>query len=496
MRKLIVFFAISSIFLANFSSCKSKGGSGGASSVTGWNYNDAKNGGFEKVAYKGQDIAPGLVFVEGGTFMMGQKEQDVMFEWNSVPRKVSVNSFYMDETEVANIHYKEYLHWLTRVFGESFPQVVAKALPDTLVWRDELAYNEPYLEYYFRHPSYDYYPVVGVNWLQANDFAKWRSDRVNEGILAKQGIIALDPTSDVDDNNFNTGAYLAGQYEPQAGKKQKKDIMSKDIRNVRFEDGILQPDYRLPTESEWEFAAYSLKGNLPFKDEERFTDQKLYPWNGFSLRYPKAGKYQGKFLSNFKRGRGDYMGIAGNLNDDAAITADIKSFFPNDYGLYNMAGNVNEWVMDVYRPMTSIDANDLGTFRGNVFKTKLRSEDGTELAEKDSLGRLQYRDVTDEEAAERENYRKSDVRNYIDQDESSQVTYNYGISSLVNDKSRVFKGGSWKDIAYWLSPGSRRHMQEFEASDDIGFRCAMDRVGSPKGNKFPSGNNFGKAKRK
>jgi sulfatase modifying factor 1 len=95
-------------------------------------------------------------------------------------------------------------------------------LPDTLVWRDELAYNEPYVEYYYRHPSFDNYPVVGVSWLQANDFAKWRSDRVNEQVLATKGIIKLDPASDVDDNNFNTQAYLAGQYEPTTGIRKSK----------------------------------------------------------------------------------------------------------------------------------------------------------------------------------------------------------------------------------------------------------------------------------
>lgn len=495
MKKIILLLAVTTLML-NFTSCK-KGGSKSTSSMTGWNYNDSKNGGFEKTEYAGQELAPGLVYITGGSFLMGQKEQDVMFDWNAVPKKVTVSSFYMDETEVANIHYREYLHWLGRVYGESFPQVVAKALPDTLVWRDELAYNEPYLEYYFRHPSYDFYPVVGVNWLQANDFAKWRSDRVNENILVKKGILKYDPASDVDENNFNTSAYLAGQYEGTTGdaKKQKKDLLNGGTRPVRFEDGILQPDYRLPTEAEWEYAAYSLPGNQPFKDEERITEQKIYPWNGFSLRYPKSGKYQGKFLANFKRGRGDNMGIAPNLNDDGSITTDVKSNYPNDFGLYNMAGNVNEWVMDVYRPMSSLDVNDFGSFRGNIFKTKLKGEDG-ELAEKDTLGRLQYRDVTKEEAASRRNYRNSDVRNYTDQDEPSQVTYQYGKSSLINDESRVYKGGSWKDRAYWMSPGARRYYQQSDATDDIGFRCAMDRVGSPKGNKFPSGNSFGKSKRK
>ena len=153
------------------------------SATTGWQYNDAKWGGFEKVDYEGQSTGPNLVLIEGGTFNMGVTDQDVTYDWNAIPRRVTVSSFYMDETEVANIDYREYLFWLQRVFGESYPEVSTNALPDTLVWREELAFNEPFVETYFRHPSYDSYPVVGVSWLQASDFAQWRTDRVNEMIL-------------------------------------------------------------------------------------------------------------------------------------------------------------------------------------------------------------------------------------------------------------------------------------------------------------------------
>lgn len=103
------------------------GSNSGTSSVTGWAYNDTKNGGFEVREYAGQVTGPGLVLVEGGTFVMGNTETDVLYDYHSVPRRVTVSSYYMDETEIANAHYREYLYWLFRVFGTDFPQVVTRA---------------------------------------------------------------------------------------------------------------------------------------------------------------------------------------------------------------------------------------------------------------------------------------------------------------------------------------------------------------------------------
>jgi gliding motility-associated lipoprotein GldJ len=125
------------------------------------------------VAYDEQETGPGLVLIEGGTFSMGRNEQDITVDWNNIPRRVTVSSFYMDETEVANVHYLEYLYWISRVYGADYPEVYRRALPDTLVWRDRLAYNEPFVELYLRHPAYQQYPVVGVSWLQASDFCAW-----------------------------------------------------------------------------------------------------------------------------------------------------------------------------------------------------------------------------------------------------------------------------------------------------------------------------------
>ena len=494
MKQLLKLSSILFLGMLVITSCSKKE----KSSTTGWNYNDQKWGGFEKPDYEGQATGPNLVLIEGGTFTMGITDQDVTFDWNAIPRRVTVSSFYMDETEVANLDYKEYLYWIKRVFGESYPEVYLNALPDTLVWREELAYNEPFVETYFRHPSYNDYPVVGVNWIQANEYCKWRTDRVNEMVLIERGILNPNPEQK-DEDNFNTEAYLVGQYQGDV-RKNLKDYRTGGERQVRFEDGILLPSYRLPTEAEWEYAALALIGNQTSAKDERISDRRIYPWNGYTVRYQKRDKYQGQIMANFKKGRGDYMGMAGNLNDNAHIPSPVISYLPNDFGLYNMAGNVNEWTMDMYRPLTSmtlrdVENHDLNSFRGNKYETKILDEDGQPI-EKDSLGRLQRRYVEDDEVATRENYKRGQVYNFLDGDKESYVLYDYGQSTLISDKSRVYKGGSWADRAFWLSPGARRFKEEDKSDRTLGFRCAMTRTGGPTGNDDTGGNIFKSNKKK
>ncbi len=472
------------------------------SSNTGWTYNDPNGSGFRVSKEKEQATGPGLVFVQGGTFTMGATEEDVMRDWNNIPRRVTVASFYMDETEVANVHYREYLFWLNRVFQDT--AITNKALPDTLVWRSELAYNEPYVEYYFRHPSYNYYPVVGVNWKQAYDYCLWRTDRVNENKLFEKNIINKKAEIQKQlqgggQENFNTKAYLLGEYQATPGKgiSAYKDPVTKQVpTNISFEEGIILPDYRLPTEAEWEYAAYGYINQNPNprrgekrRGEELTANKQVYPWaqNVNGLRDARHSTWQGAFMANFKRGAGDNMGVAGGLNDRSAIPGPIKAFFPNGFGLYNMAGNVSEWVADVYRPLTPNDGDDFNYFRGNKFQ---RMDMSTGKPERDSMGRIKYRDETDDEVKNRRNYQKGYAIDYLDGDSLSGVQYGYGLTTLVSDKSRVLKGGSWNDRAYWLSPGSRRFLEEDQSSSTIGFRCAMTRYGSQEGNGMKTGNWF------
>lgn len=477
--KTLTFWLFTLALIVAFPSCKKKE----KSSATGWNYNDPSYGGFEKSKASEQEAGPGLILIEGGTFVMGNTEQDVMFDYHNVPRRVTVSSFYMDETEVTNLHYREYIYWLGRTFGSVYPEYVTAALPDTLVWREELSYNEPYVEYYFRHPGYNDYPVVGVNWLQANEYARWRSDRVNEMNMLEEGFIEYDPDQ-VGEDHFNTKSYLLGKYEAieKKGMPTYNPTAEGETRKVKFEDGILLPDYRLPTEAEWEYAALALIGTQPTEGEERYTERRIYPWSGSGVRYSEGGKNQGDMMANFSRGRGDYMGLAGALNDNAEITAPVGSYMPNDFGLYNMAGNVSEWCLDVYRPMSSEDVEDFNPFRGNVFQTLDMDEEGA--PQRDTLGRIKYREYTEDEIGNRLNYRKSNVIDYRDGDENSGVSYKSEKATLISNKSRVIKGGAWNDRAYYLSPGTRRYMDEDVASSTVGFRCAMIRVGSPDGKAF------------
>lgn len=450
MRKIFVlaFFAV----LVIFSSC----GRGGAGELVG---------AFSK-KFKSRTVPLGMVFIPAGRNAIGATDEDITFYRGKLSRMVSFTAFFMDETEITNAEYRQFVNWVrdsvtvTRVVTdfnntkyyqqpknkgvEGAPpatfrnikwqnvqdgklwrdkdpkiqndikqkvfisnndavyavirndnylnnintgdfryayaiknidyQVQAKpgdklkkedfydiysdaylnvpkdklkrnqhpsvaVYPDTLVWRKDFAYeyNDPMIESYFNHPSYDDYPVVGVTWDQANAFCAWRSQL----------------------------------YETVAKQRNMPS-------NTRL-------NYSLPTEAEFEYAARGGK------------TQTKYPWGGPYIRNAK-----GCLQANFKVGRGNYA------DDGALYTVKAKSYFPNDYGLYNMAGNVAEWTLDGFNRRNYEDKNPI------------------------------YRD----------------------------------------GKRKTVRGGSWKDIGFFLQNAVATYEYQDVARSYIGFRCVSKYPGN------------------
>jgi gliding motility-associated lipoprotein GldK len=389
----------------------------------------------------------GMVFVPQGSFIMGPSDQDVPFANVSTNQRVSVGAFYMDETEITNNEYRQFVEWVedsilrtstnqfqrnrndtlmikSKIGDTSMVIDWASRLPDTSqqvydsifvkAWVDgkEVKNKEAYIyvyeevdyrslsadrvndplgvdklspevfrekyvirneimiypntldfqgdyvysheeteaEYNFTHEAYDDYPVIGIDWNQANAFCHWRTHIMNQ--------------------------FLASHNEP------------------------LMPDFRLPTETEWEYAA---RGGL---------DQSPYPWGG-----PSTRNARGCFLANFKPMRGNYSADGGHK----AIK--VQQYNPNNYGLFDMSGNVSEWTSTVFDETSGSYTNDM---------------DG----------------------------------------DNSNLGGNFNIDGENGPIQRkVIRGGSWKDVAYFVQTSTRTYEYENESSSCIGFRCVMDFLG-------------------
>ena len=415
----------------------------------------------------------GMALIPGGSFTMGKQDQDVIGTMSTPTKTVTIRPYYMDETEITNNEYKEFVFWVrdsivrTRLgiqqefaellttteegesgpsggihdyafavvdttdatpyqkymydnyysFGEGidsikplswetdiiwkkedFPDVdyvevmdslfvsreeavdgvptfnvkllnyrytwfdrnkaakkggkikdfmkneILNVYPDTAVWVKDFnySYNDPMHQDYFYHQSYGDYPVVGVSWEQANAFCNWRTRKKNDYLKSKKNRISV-------------------------------------------------PDFRLPTEAEWEYAA---RGGLEFA---------TYPWGSGGTQSDR-----GCFLANFKPVRGNYAA------DGALYTMEAKSYNANDYGLYNMAGNVSEWTNTAYNLSSYYMAS---TMNPNVENRK--------------------------------------------------------------NKRKIIRGGSWKDVAYFLEVGSRDYEYADTARSYIGFRTVQNYLGTP-----------------
>lgn len=517
------------------------------SSLTGWNFNDPKYGNYIKgTAFEGQKTPDGMVAIEGGTFVMGQVQDDVMFDWNTTPRQMHIRSYYMDEAEVTNSEYSLYLQVTKDIFppeDEKYKNIYNAALPDTLVWRTSLGNTDLLSENYLRQPAYADYPVVGVSWLQAVQYCKWRTSAVNLKTLIDRGIMNNVLENDSIRNFFDTDLYLEdpsrlfngdstvykrGLPDNRARKKGQPRPPKGSFtgRHVTALDGILTQKFRLPTEAEWEYAAKAIAENREYNN---VRGRKKYAWNGKYTR-DRSTRYKGDQLGNFKQRKGNYSGLSGWSDDGSDIPIKIKSYPPNAFGLYDMSGNVAEWVADVYRPIIDTEASDFNYFRGNIFTKKLIDSTGQVVvigetakstATYDTLpngkvvprelpGEIKYVPITKDDAFMRRNYKVAHNVNKNDGDKNSgrhydleddqfarqPRMYNSPVSNrdsitgklnqydplkrttLISNKTRVHKGGSWRDREYWLDPAHRRYLPEYMSTNFIGFRCATDIVGA------------------
>lgn len=242
-----------------------------------------------------QNLPLDMVPVQGGTFWMGQSDEDIAYTQSTGNKQITISEFYMDKYEVSNNKYRQFLEAVRNqqyVSGDKSTEMpdpsfnLAELKPDSTVWSTSFTYHygDPLMEFYFDHPAFDDYPVVGVTYDQAQKYCEWRTFHLRAN----------------DDFQFDL------------------------------------PEFRLPTEAEWEYAA---KGGI---------QNAKYPWGG-----PYVKNSRGCLQANFKPGRGNY------IDDGFTYTAPVDVYQPNGFGLYNMAGNVAEWVLDAYSSSSYASTWDL-----------------------------------------------------------------------------------------------------------------------------------------
>jgi len=368
-----------------------------------------------------------LLMVEGGTFNMGQKAEEYIL------RRVTVSSFYIDATEVTNKEYRDFVTCLAK----EGTMILNDMLPDTSIWvrctgaevGSQLAKD------YFRVAAFDYYPVVGVSWMQATAFAKWRSDRKNEQMAIESGNWTANFQKKY---RFSTSKFLAGDYHEKEGKELPKDF------------NVLLPNYRLLSEAEWEFAAWALIGKQELTDEGFVRNQIFNPQATKGKdKHPKRAidEYRKLVLQHAEKyPLPSYYEIEKYKLPTSVFEGDI-----NRYGIYNLNSNVAEWVKDSYRPIAKTTVVNPNTPAPNV-------ERGTNV---------------DAVPADKINIMDRSWEEVVANGKAAERSRAIDANSLM-----VLKGTSGAAMKDRKSPGNRYSAKasgQYERL--IGFRCGMTRTG-------------------
>jgi len=446
----------------------------------------------------------GMTFIPMGSyvtysetnFRATENDTTLLLGLSYKPRMIHLPAFYLSNHEVTNLEYRGFIHWAKNKMAHEFfikkdakyrnaqgeynqdipidwnDTLLQKALfreessayyrestfnhdslkytvtingkpeqiyiyPDTTAWEMGYSYCEPMVQNYFWHPAYDFYPVVGVSWKQAQAYCQWRTDRLNEEVLIAAKI--LDSRSDY----FTVNRFLS------------------DTNNSKYAH-LLFPNFRLPTEIEWEYAATGI---------QKCYGTIRYPWGSSELL-----NEDGNYLANFGPILdANNVRVKEYVYDGGFHTLITQHYPPNSFGLCDMAGNVAEWQQDAYAGAWKIEKVDgltdeqmkaredsLSVIMNTIVIT---ANDDLETAINKIYGRL---NLSAEELENMTNEDKEEVRSL-----ASAELHNAKVAK-AQDHARIVKGGSWADPPIYLRISTRTIMNENSKSARVGFRVAMN----------------------
>lgn len=377
----------------------------------------------DRPAWKG--INPyGMVYVPSGTLHIGPGDQDIANTFVQRSKSISIQGFYMDDTEVTNNEYRQFVYWVKDSLAHSYLShyIEDEATGDERIdWEYEIDWEDETLEDMYYQGANRFagkqeldvskfmYEYEWYDWKRAahdqgrsprNTFIKRKKINIYPDTLVWIRDFAYSYNEPMTRNYFWHPAFddyptVGVDWHMANAFCYWRTKLWNSYQSVR-DDGVNSEDFRLPYEHEWEYAARGGKEHAPF------------PWGGMYLRNGK-----GCLLANFKPGRGNYP------DDGGLYTVKADAYFPNDYGLYNMSGNVAEWTSSAFYENAYSFLHDLNP----------------------------------------------DIR--FDAEDEDPEAY----------KRKVIRGGSWKDVGYFLQTGTRHWEYQDTTKSYVGFRCALTFLG-------------------